>query len=198
FAFIDACNEFVQSKKPWETHDKKVLYQLVEAIREITKLLEPFIPESAQKIQKIFNTDKIKKAPILFEKIEGEQKTIKEEIPNKTMENVTQIQFEDFTKVKLQVAKIKEAEDIDGADKLYKLTLDDGTPEPRTICAGIKEFYNKEDLKNKSIIIVANLAPRKLKGIESKGMLLAASSKDHKTVSLISPDQEISPGSIVG
>ncbi|MBU3923492.1 MAG: methionine--tRNA ligase, partial [Nanoarchaeota archaeon] len=67
FAFIDACNEFVQSKKPWETHDKKVLYQLVEAIREIAKLLEPFIPESAQKIQKIFNTDKIKKAPILFE-----------------------------------------------------------------------------------------------------------------------------------
>ena len=69
FTFIDHCNEFIQSQKPWETHDKKVLYQLVESIREIAKLLSPFIPESAEKISKIFKTDKIKKAPILFQKI---------------------------------------------------------------------------------------------------------------------------------
>tara|TARA_Y100000034_G_C6906665_1_gene420988 strand:+ start:375 stop:1742 length:1368 start_codon:yes stop_codon:yes gene_type:complete len=69
FAFIDACNEYIQSKKPWETKDKKVLYELVESIREIAILLEPFIPETAQKIQQIFKTDKIKKAPILFKKI---------------------------------------------------------------------------------------------------------------------------------
>ncbi len=69
FSFIDACNEFIQTKKPWETHDKKVLYQLVESIRQIAILLSPFIPESAEKISKIFKTDKIKKAPILFQKI---------------------------------------------------------------------------------------------------------------------------------
>ena len=69
FAFIDICNEFIQSKKPWETKDTKVLYQLVEAIREIAKLLSPFIPETAQKISDIFKTDKIKKSPILFKKI---------------------------------------------------------------------------------------------------------------------------------
>ena len=69
FAFIDACNEYVQNKKPWETKDKKVLYELVESIREIARLLSPFIPESAEKISQIFKTDKIKKAPILFEKI---------------------------------------------------------------------------------------------------------------------------------
>ena len=69
FAFIDTCNEFVQTKKPWETKNKQVLYQLVEAILQIAILLEPFIPESAQKIQEIFKTDKIKKAPILFKKI---------------------------------------------------------------------------------------------------------------------------------
>lgn len=69
FAFIDLCNEFIQSKKPWETKDKKVLFQLVESIREIAKLLSPFIPESAEKISKIFKTDKIKKSEILFKKI---------------------------------------------------------------------------------------------------------------------------------
>ena len=69
FAFIDICNEFVQSKKPWETHDKKVLYQLVYSIKEIAKLLSPFIPESADKISEIFKTDKIKKGEVLFKKI---------------------------------------------------------------------------------------------------------------------------------
>lgn len=209
FAFIDICNEFIQSKKPWETQDKKVLFQLVEAIREIAIQLEPFIPESAQKIQEIFKSDKIKKAPVLFEKIENQIENQlenqlekpnlnKQEEPNKTMENVTIIQFEDFAKLDLRVAQIKKIEDIEGADKLYKLTLDVGELGQRTICAGIKEFYKKEDLKKKKIIIIANLAPRKLKGIESQGMLLAASTKDHKTVSLISPDQDIVPGSRVG
>jgi len=69
FALIDICNEFIQTKKPWETHDKKVLYQLVDSIRQIAKLLSPFIPESAEKISKIYKTDKIIKSPILFNKI---------------------------------------------------------------------------------------------------------------------------------
>jgi len=69
FAFIDICNEFVQLKKPWESHDKKVIYQLVDSIKEIAKLLSPFMPESSEKIQEIFKTEKIKKAPVLFNKI---------------------------------------------------------------------------------------------------------------------------------
>ncbi len=69
FSFIDSCNEYVQNKKPWETKDKKVLYELVEAIRQFTPLLEPFIPETASRIAEIFKTDKIKKAQILFQKI---------------------------------------------------------------------------------------------------------------------------------
>ena len=211
FTFIDHCNEFIQSQKPWETKDKKVLYQLVESIKEIAKLLSPFIPKSAEKIQQVFKTDKIKKAPVLFKKIELSQgklshkkplgvlgKANKQQIPNKTMENVKTIQFEDFAKLDLRVAQITSAEGIPKADKLYKLTLDVGELGERTICAGIKEFYKAEDLKDKKIIIIANLEPRKLRGIESQGMLLAASSKDRKTVSLISPDQDINPGSTVG
>lgn len=199
FTFIDHCNEFIQHQKPWETHDKKVLYQLVASIREIAKLLSPFIPDSSEKIQEIFKSDQIKKAPILFKKIEPvSPKPNKPQIPNKTMENVATIGFEDFEKIDLRVAEIENVEDIEGADKLYKLSLGVGELGERTICAGIKEFYNHDDLKGKKIIIIANLAPRKLRGIESQGMLLAASTKDKKTVSLISPDQEIAPGSTVG
>jgi methionine--tRNA ligase beta chain len=113
-------------------------------------------------------------------------------------EGIATINYEDFTKLDLRIATIKEAEEIEGADKLYKLTLDDGSEEPRTICAGIKEFYTKEDLQGKQIIIVANLAPRKMRGIESQGMLLAASSDDHSKVILLTPDKDIEPGSLVG
>mgnify|MGYP003969855913 FL=1 len=151
------------------------------------------------KIQKIFKTDKIKKAPVLFNKIEVSKPNLnKSEEPRQIMEGITTINFEDFAKLDLRIAEITNAENIEGADKLYKLTLDVGELGRRTICAGIKEFYKAEDLKDKKIIIIANLAPRKLRGIESQGMLLAASTKDKKTVSLVSPDQDIAPGSTVG
>lgn len=68
FAFVDICNEYVQANKLWESADKKRLYELADSIREISKLLEPFIPKSAKKISKIFKTSKIKKAPVLFKK----------------------------------------------------------------------------------------------------------------------------------
>jgi methionine--tRNA ligase beta chain len=109
------------------------------------------------------------------------------------MENVKTINYEDFAKLDLRVAEIQNAEDIEGADKLYKLTVSLGE-ETRTICAGIKQFYNHEDLKGKQIIIITNLEPRKLRGIESQGMLLAASNKDHTTISLLTPDQNMNPG----
>lgn len=70
FAFIDVCNEYIQEKKPWETKDKIILGELVNSLREIAKLLFPFIPESAEKISKVFKTDKVKKSPIIFKKIE--------------------------------------------------------------------------------------------------------------------------------
>jgi len=111
------------------------------------------------------------------------------------MENI--IEFDDFEKIDLRVAKIEKVEDIEGEDKLYKLEVNLGD-EVRTICAGIKEFYSHEELKDKRIIVLTNLESRKLRGIESQGMLLAASNKDHTKVSLISPDQDIEIGSVVG
>jgi len=109
-----------------------------------------------------------------------------------------ELEFDDWEKLDLRVAEIKDAEDIEGADKLYKLTLNVGELGDRIICAGIKEKYSKEDLIGKKIILFANLKPRKMRGIESQGMLLAASTEDHKKVVLISPESDIEPGSLVG
>lgn len=106
------------------------------------------------------------------------------------MDNIT---FDDFVKMDLRVAEIKVCEDIPGADKLYKLTIDIG--EERTIVAGIKLYYSKEELVGKKIAMVANLEPRKLRGIESHGMLLAASSEDKSSVVLLTLDRDIANGS---
>ena len=99
---------------------------------------------------------------------------------------MTEIDFSDWEKLDLRVGKIAKAEDIDGADKLYKLSIDLGKEAgKRTVCAGLKNHYSKDELKGKKIILFANLAPRKLKGIESKGMILAAVNKEESEVVLL-------------
>ena len=107
-----------------------------------------------------------------------------------------EISYEDFSKLDIRIAKIKKVEDIEGADKLYKLTLDVGDEiGKRTICAGIKEFYSIKELEGKLIVVVVNLAPRKLRGIESQGMLLAADEDGKPT--LLSPEKNVKIGSVI-
>ena len=112
-----------------------------------------------------------------------------------------EIVFEDFARVDLRVAKVLKASPHPNADKLLVLELDDGSGTPRQICAGIKAYYQPEDLVGKSIVIVANLAPRQLRGEESRGMLLAGSDAakgaQERSVVLLSPMGDLPPGSIV-
>lgn len=216
FAFIDVCNEYTQNKKPWETHDKKVLYELVDSIKSAAILLWPFIPSTSEKIAKQFgfeikyeNIEKnldyknIKKAEILFRKIEmKEEKINKQEKPKEKIEGITTmseiINYEQFSKTDLRVGTIKKAEDVEGADKLLKLEVDLGKEiGKRVIVAGIKKYYKKEELKDKQIIVVVNLEPRKMKGLESQGMLLAAVNSDESKVILLSPEKKIENGSRV-
>ena len=106
------------------------------------------------------------------------------------------VEFSDWQKIELRVAQIKKVDDVEGADKLYKLTLDVGKDiGKRIICAGIKEYYSKDELKDKKIVVFVNLKPRLMKGIESQGMLLAGVSEDHSKVVLVSPEKEIENGS---
>lgn len=106
------------------------------------------------------------------------------------MEN---IYFNDFLKIDLRVAEITACEDIEGADNLYRLTIDIG--EERSIVAGIKKYYTKDELVGKKIAVVANLEPRRLRGTMSHGMLLAASSEDKTSIVLLTLDKSIPNGS---
>ena len=104
------------------------------------------------------------------------------------------ISFEDFKKVQLKTAKILSAERVEGSEKLIKLEVDLGE-EKRQIVAGIGKFYSPENLIGKTIVVVANLEPRSLMGLQSQGMLLAAN--DGEKIVLLAPDSEIKPGSEV-
>ena len=108
------------------------------------------------------------------------------------------VSFDDWSKIDLRVAEVLEVEDIEGADKLYKLKIDVGELGERTICAGIKPYYSKDEIHGRKIIYFANLTPRKIRGIESHGMLLAASTEDHEKVVLLEPSAEIENGSRIG
>jgi tRNA-binding protein len=103
------------------------------------------------------------------------------------------ISFEDFTKVELRTARIVEAHDHPNADKLIVLTIDLGGQQ-RQLCAGLKGHYTPEQLVGKTIVVVANLAPRTMRGVTSQGMLLAAVSEDHSKVILLTTDAEVPAG----
>ena len=105
------------------------------------------------------------------------------------------INIEDVKKVQLRIAEIKEAEDHPNADKLYVLKIDLGQGEERQLVAGIKKKYEKEALIGKKIVIVSNLQPAVIRGVESQGMLLAASDEENTVV--LSPESEVALGSLV-
>ena len=153
------------------------------------------------------------KSEVLFKPVEDEEmekqieklqqsKTENGQSANESEKNVLSeaqvkqsIAFEDFDKIDLRIGKILEAEKVPKADKLLKLIVDLGF-EKRTILSGIAEFYKPEDLIGKLVTVVVNLAPRKIRGIESQGMLLMAGN-DLGKLFCVSPEQEIEPGSTV-
>jgi methionyl-tRNA synthetase len=176
-----------------------VLYSLLEGIRFIAVLLKPFMPETSDKILEQIGTDvntleslaefgatkvgaKVGVATPLFSRLDVE-KTLAEieaslpapeaEEEEKEIIGLAEIQYDDFAKVELRVCKVVDCQPIKKAKKLLQLTLDDGTKEPRTVASGIAKWYKPEDLIGKSVIVVANLAPRTLCGVESHGMILA-------------------------
>jgi len=106
------------------------------------------------------------------------------------------ISFDDFIKVRMRVARVVEAYDHPNADKLIVLKVDLGG-EQRQLCAGLRGHYEAGALIGRNIIVVTNLVPRRMRGLESNGMLLAASTPDHARVILLTPDSEIEPGAVV-
>lgn len=104
------------------------------------------------------------------------------------------ITIEEFKKLNIRIARIKEVIDHPGADRLYVVRLVIGEEE-REVVAGIKKGYNKEELLGKLVVVVENLEPAVIRGVESRGMILAA--QDGETLAVLSPDRPVAPGSLV-
>ena len=206
--FINITNKYIVENEPW-TLDKDpankekltaIMYNLLAALRAISILLMPFIPQTAEKIMqqvgdddaKNLNLASIKKDDMLkagSPLIRGESlfPRIVQEKENKTPEKKPavinlkpEIDYEEFAKVDLRVGKILAAEAVPKSNKLIKLKVDIG--EERTIVAGIGKDYTPADLIGKKVVIVANLKPAKLMGVESYGMLLATDTDNGLTI----------------
>ena len=194
------CNKYIDETMPWALAKDEaqkdrlndVLYNLLDLIKIIGVLLRPIMPETAQSIVgdttslELRATDSYtpKESANLFPRLDMEkvlaeiaaEQEAKAE-PEK-IEGIAQIGIEDFAKVELKAAKITACEPIPKAKKLLKLTLDDGSGTPRTVASGIAKWYKPEDLIGHTVIVVANLKPAKLCGVESNGMILAADCAD--------------------
>ena len=196
----------------------------LQLVANLSIAFEPFLPFSSAKLRKMLNIDtfdwnqlgstdlleaghQLAEPELLFEKIEDDvinkqlqkledTKKANAEANYKAKEIKPNIPFEDFEKLDIRVGFIKACEKVKKADKLLKFTIDDGSGKDRTIVSGIAKYYKPEDLVGKRVCFVANLAPRKLKGIESQGMILSAEDFDG-SLSVITTSADVKPGSLV-
>lgn len=218
------CNKYIDETTPWalakdESNKERlniVLYNLLECIRLLSIMLSPVMPESCESIKAQLCTSnqvlefgketeyivgaatplfaRIDAAKVL-EEIANEQaakKAAEEEAANVT--TISQISIEDFMKVELKAAKIVECENLPKAKKLLKLTLDDGSGKNRTVASGIAKFYKPEELIGKTVILVSNLKPAVLCGVESQGMILAADKGEEIKVVFL---EDVPAGSVI-
>jgi len=202
---------------------KTIINIALQVTANLTVILEPFLPFSMKKLRSWLNLtglkwsdagrndlllpgDYISKPELLFEKIGDDEiarqfdRLMSTKKTNKSSEMKTipakeSVSFEDFTKIDMRTATVLEAEKVPNTDKLLKLTIDTGI-DIRTIVAGIAEYFNPQDMVGKQISVVANLEPRKIKGIESKGMILMAEDTEGKLV-LVSPLENVGNGSVI-
>lgn len=183
-----------------------ILHTAAQVVAQLAAIFEPFLPVTSEKLKKMFQIEKLVfpanrntlpaghalgKVELLFENIDEEiiaQQTAKLKKETKPVVSVPEekpyvlkptIEFDDFAKIDLRVGTIIEAQKVKGADKLLQLEIDLGH-EKRTILSGIAMHYSPEEVVGKKVSVVANLAPRKMRGIESQGMILMAEDKDGK------------------
>ena len=224
-------NQYLQIEEPWKTiktDPEKAANSLFIAAQiavGLAQICEPFLPFSAEKLQKMFNVSQlswseikeekvliktghqINEASLLFSKIEDE--TIEFQIQK--LENTKEsnkktnpkanpmkdeIQFDDFTKIDLRTATILTAEKVEKADKLLKFSVDTGV-DVRTVVSGVAESFTPEECVGKQVMILLNLAPRKIRGIESQGMLLLTNNAEGKLV-FVTPTETVENGIEIG
>jgi methionyl-tRNA synthetase len=222
---VDEANKYIDTQAPWvlakspqnKSRLMTVMSTLAETLYQIASLLTPFLPQTAIKMRQQLGLaepeneirwsqqtlgsgsvsgQKIRKGPALFPRIETEKvKAAAPSVPSPSTEppSAGLLSFEEFQKWDLRVARILTAERVPKSKKLLKLEVDLG--EKRILIAGIGQDYDPQTLIGRSIVVVANLEPTRLMGVESRAMLLAA--RDDKGLKLIVPEGEVEPGSKV-
>jgi len=216
-------NKFLTTKEPWKSFKvnpaeaEAVLFACTQIVANLGVLSLPFMPKTANKIFEMLNIEtpswndlgsfnlipqnhQIGKPQLLFEKIDNEfviaqmeklEATKQESVPN--FEAVKdEIQFDDFAKIDIRIGTITAAQKVKKADRLLELTVDLGF-ETRTIVSGIAEHFTPEEIIGKQVQVVVNLAPRKMRGIISQGMILFAEDNEGK-LQFVSPANDINPG----
>ncbi len=214
-------NVYLNDKAPWHLISKEktlagqVFNLCGQAVYALAVLLAPFIPDTSQRILEYLNYSKgldhiewnsisekvlenghsIKKPQPLFTKLDIDE--LKEKLndirkdKSKMVEKQEDISYNEFKRLDIRIAQILEVESVPKTEHLLKLTIDIGT-EKRTLVAGLAQHYKPNELINKKIVVLTNLEPKKLRGITSQGMLLAAVEGDK--VAILTPDSEIPPG----
>ena len=218
-------NKYLADMQPWKLYKEDpqltgtILNIALQICANLSILARPFLPHTAEKIgymlgtahlswsdagskELLFPYDKISKPELLFQKIEDS--TVKAQ--RKKLERAKlastpapelkeAANFEDFVKMDLRIATILHAEKVKKTKKLLKLTLDTGL-DTRTVVSGIAEYYQPEDVIGQQVVLLANLPPKTLKGIESQGMILMAEDRDG-SLSFVQPDRKLLGGSAV-
>ncbi len=223
WVFVGRLNKYIDLKAPWVLAKnpsalgelESVMYNLMEGIRIISGLIYPVMPQTAANIQNqlglnpdagpFFRLDRLKswgetaagnrveKSAPLFPRIELRSDAQKQKAVIQGPKLKPQISFDEFGKLDLRVATVLKAEAIPKSKKLLKLEVDMG--EIRTIVAGISQSYEPKDIIGRQVIVVANLKPAKLMGVESNGMVLAA--VDQQGASIAAPGRKVAPGTPV-
>jgi methionyl-tRNA synthetase len=216
--FVAVVNRYVDASAPWELKKdpakqprlNTVLYTLAESLRGLGIVLAPFLPEAAAKIRAALGQTgepalaeavwgrlpagaHVQKIAALFPRVE-DKKPIAAPAGGPAGDGGARISIEEFQKIDLRVAQVLAAEPVPKSKKLLKLRVSLGTEE-RTVLAGIAEHYAPADLVGKKVVVVANLQPAKLMGIESQGMVLAG--EGGQGLGVVMPDRDLPPGSKV-
>lgn len=212
FALVGRANKYIDETTPWvlAKDDKyrprlmSVLYNLAECIRIVTILLKPFMPALAPRVSAQLGVDltnatwadattwamtpagtKVSKGDALFPRVDPAsiELPVEEEVPVVTFKD--EISFDDFSKLDIRVAVVKDCQPVAKADKLLQFTLDIGGEE-RTVVSGIRKFYSEPaDMIGKKLVVLANLAPKKIRGIKSHGMILTAATDDDSALEVL-------------
>ena len=211
-------NKFLADLEPWKLQKtnpeevKKIMFSALLITGYVAEAIDPFLPDSAQKIREMLKINagfegfaeghEIAKAVLLFTKVEDVERGKQIEKLQKVTESKTEakelrpfkenISFDEFMKMDIRVGTVLSAEKVAKADKLLQLSVDLGS-ETRTIISGIAQHFSPEDVVGKQVSVLCNLEPRKIRGVESQGMILMAED-DEGNLMFISPSDRIDSG----